>query len=262
VTEEIDEHQDLGDRERGDRGGGIHVTFGDFRLRDIHLSFDATTGELVESSMIPELRTDTFQHWLQISEEAAESAKEPRRRALEIPRDDGEAFTAALEEEFRASVVAITAGAIAVDSFYASVKQHAPQTQVPADARDAAIFETLKRAFVLTAEQQREAREPLRQIFRLRDEAVHPPASWAEPLPHPVFNVGIAPRFVWCRVENAILAHSFAGRLIWLCLNIPKPEHSELERWCREISPRIPRPPDPPAWVRADAGAEPAEDDG
>ena len=173
--------------------------------------------------MIPELRTDSFQHWLQIAGKAAEAAKGPRRRALEIPRDDGQAFNAALEEEFRASVVAITGAAIAIDSFYASVKQHARATQVPAGARDAAVFETLKRAFVLTVEQQGAAREPLREIYRLRDDAVHPPASWAKPLPHPVFNIGLEPRFVWYRVENAIIAHSFAGRLIWLCLNRAKP---------------------------------------
>jgi hypothetical protein len=54
-------------------------------------------------------------------------------------------------------------------------------------------FETMKRAFVLRGALQQAAREPLRQIFRRRDEAVHPPTSWAEPVRHPVFNVGIHP---------------------------------------------------------------------
>ena len=44
-----------------DRGGGIHVV-GDFRLSNITLSFDQTTGELADSSMTPALRTDTFAH--------------------------------------------------------------------------------------------------------------------------------------------------------------------------------------------------------
>ena len=56
------------------------------------------------------------------------------------------------------------------------------------------------------------------------------------------------PRFVWYRLENAIIARIFAERLIWVCLNNPKPEHEELTRWCGEVG-RASCPPDPPAWV-------------
>jgi hypothetical protein len=89
------------ERPKGERGGGIHVR-GDFRIRDFHLSFDATT-ELVDSSMITELRTDIFDHWLGIAEQASTDAEAARRIALEAGLDDNETFNHALEREFRAS---------------------------------------------------------------------------------------------------------------------------------------------------------------
>lgn len=67
-------------RPKGDRGGGIHITRrSDFRLRDIRLSFDATTGDLADSSMTPELRTDIFDDWLRIAEQASNDSEDARR---------------------------------------------------------------------------------------------------------------------------------------------------------------------------------------
>jgi hypothetical protein len=98
------------------------------------------------------------------------------------PPDDDEKFGQALEQEFRATLVAVAASAFAVDAFFASVVEHAPEARVKAKGRDAEVFETLKRAFDLSAAQQTALREPLRVLYRLRDQAVHPPASWKEPL--------------------------------------------------------------------------------
>jgi hypothetical protein len=66
-------------RSKVDRGGGIHITRrSDFRLRDIHLSFDATTGDLADSSMTPELRTDIFDDWLRFAERASDDSMAAR----------------------------------------------------------------------------------------------------------------------------------------------------------------------------------------
>src|SRR5436190_1769233 len=70
-------------------------------------------------------------------------------------------------------MVAIAAAAFALDAFYASVIEQAPIIKVAAKSRDASIFETLKRAFLLRPEQRTALREQLRLIFRLRDQAVH-----------------------------------------------------------------------------------------
>jgi hypothetical protein len=230
-------------RPKGDRGGGIHVRRGDFRIRDFSISFDATTGELLGSTGVSELRTDIFDHWLRIAEQASDDSQVARRVAVDAPSDDAETFNKALEREFRAAMITIAASAFALDAFYASVLEHAAETWVKAESRDARIFETLKRAFALTSEQQDAAREPLRVLFRLRDEAVHPPATWAEAVLHPVFNVGMEPRFVKYRAENADNAQLLARKLIYLCLRKPKTKYANLVSWCEALKYLVPEPP-------------------
>ncbi|HYN50451.1 MAG TPA: hypothetical protein VES62_05960 [Thermoleophilaceae bacterium] len=51
------------------------------------LSFDRATGDLVDSSMITELRTDTFHHWLEIAAEASANAETARTIAIEPVRE-------------------------------------------------------------------------------------------------------------------------------------------------------------------------------
>lgn len=237
------------ERRKGDRGGGIHVVRrSDFRLRNIHLSFDATTGDLVDSSMIPELRTDIFDDWLLIAERASEDSGAARKEALEAPLDDNEAFASAVQREFEASMIAVAASAFALDAFFASVVEHAPDARVSAGSRDATIYETFKRAFALSHAQLTTVREPLRMIFRFRRDAVHPPATWAEPVLHPVFNLGMEPRFVRFRAENAINAQLLARKLIAVCVRKPKKKYPALVAWCEPLKDAVPEPPPRPEW--------------
>lgn len=235
-----------------DRGGGIHMQGGgDFRIRNLHLSFDRTTGDLVDSSMITELRAYSFRSWLEIAEQASDDAESARRDAVAADLGDNVTFNAALEREFRGSMIAVAAAAFAIDSFYASVLEHAPETKVKAKGRDAEIFETLKRAFALSAAQQAALREPLRMVFRLRDEAVHPPASWVAPALHPAFNLGMEPRFVRYRAENAVNAQLLARKLVEICLAKPRPKYAALVEWGEGVRDTIPEPPPVPAWADA-----------
>jgi hypothetical protein len=227
------------------------------RIRDFSMSFDATTGELVDSSMITEVRTDIFEHWLRIAEKASDDSEAARKVAVEVDPEDNVAFGEALEHEFEASLVAVAASAFAIDAFYASVLEHAPETRVAAGTRDASIFETLKRAFALSPVQQAALREPLRMVFRLRDEAVHPPATWVRPAHHPIFNLGIEPRFVSYRAENATNAQLLARKLIAVCLRNPKPKHADLVAWCEPLKDLVPEPPPRPEWDADDSSTIP-----
>jgi len=53
--------------------------------------------------------------------------------ALEAGADDKEKFSEALQREFEASLIAVTASAFAIDAFFASVVEHAPDTRVSED---------------------------------------------------------------------------------------------------------------------------------
>jgi hypothetical protein len=91
------------------------------------------------------------------------------------------------------------------------------------------------------------ARKTLRMIFRYRDLSVHPRAAWAQPVLHPVHNLGMEPHFIRCRAENAINAAWFAAKLISLCLRCPRSKYAELTEWCEALADR-PDPEPRPEW--------------
>ena len=165
----------------GWRGAGIFINQGSFRLRNF--SINLTTGA---SSMVPELRTDTWQHWLAIASDGRALAEAGRVDGVAAGADDA-VFGAALEREFRGSLVAIAAAAFALDAFYASTVEHAPEARVNAGSRKAKLLETFKQAYALRGRQQGVARQAIYEVFKLRDQAVHPSASFTEPAPHPVY---------------------------------------------------------------------------
>jgi hypothetical protein len=238
-----------GKRSKVDRGGGIHITRrSDFRLRDIHLSLDATTGGLAGSSMTPELRTDIFDDWLRIAERASDDSVAARRDALKASLEDNEGFASAVQREFEAAMIAVSASAFALDAFFASVVEHAPGARVSAGSRHATIYETFKRSFGLSHAQLKAALDPLRMIFRFRREAVHPPATWAAPVLHETWNLGMEPRFVIFRAENAINAQLFARKLIAECVRKPKKKYPKLVEWCEPLKNLVPEPPPRPEW--------------
>lgn len=238
-----------GERQKGDRGRGIHIVRrSDFRLRNIRLTFDRTTGDLVDSSMIPELRTDIFDHWLGIAVQASDESEAARRVALDAGLDDNETFSNALQREFETAMVAITASAFAVDAFFASVVEHAPAARVSTRSRHATILETCKKAFSLSHAQVAALRQPLEFVFRLRREAVHPPATWVAPIRHPVFNLRMEPRFVLYRAENAVNAQLLVRKLIAVCVRKPKARYPALVAWCEPLKDVVPEPPPRPEW--------------
>jgi hypothetical protein len=206
--------------------------------------------------VVPELRTDTFDHWLAIARTAGNDAAAARERGVEAPLDSNDEFSRALEQEYRASMIAIGASAFAVDAFFASVVEHAPDARVDARPRAAQVFETLKRAFALTGRQQASLRELLGALSRLRDQAVHPPASWARPVAHPVYGVGMEPRFVHFRAENALNAQALVQKMIRECMHRPKPKHAALVKWCDDFKELVPEPDPVPAWADPGQGAD------
>jgi hypothetical protein len=229
------------------------MTGGGFRIRDLNMTIDVRSGEPVDSSFVNEVRWDVFPHWLDISARAAADAEAARLRAVAADLADNETFNREVEDEFRTSLVAMTAAAAAVEAFHASVTEHAPETKVAAKKRYAEILETLKRAFSLSTERRNGLREPLRDLFRLRNQAVHPPAKWAQPIRHPAFNLGMELRLVLFRAEHAVGAQRFAWNVIWVCLQNPNKKFKSLAAWCEERRDVVGEPPaELPDWVSRD----------
>ena len=83
------------------QAAGIHIVRrSDFRIRDFSISLDKTTGELVGSSMVTELRTDIFDHWLRIAEQASDRSEAAREVAMKVTPENADEFSSALQQEF------------------------------------------------------------------------------------------------------------------------------------------------------------------
>lgn len=98
-------------------------------------------------------------------------------------------------------------------------------------------------------------------LYRLRDQAVHPPASWKEPVAHPIYGLGMEPRFVHFRAENAINAQALAQRLIYVCMRSPKPQYADLVAWCENFKHLLGEPEPIPAWADPSAAERSSDEE-
>lgn len=163
MTAEKDEHPP------GWRGPGVHISAGS-QMRLVGLSIDFASGEPSVDKV--EVRTEAWPHWLAIAEVAVDAAR--RARDEGIAATDEKDFDQALTQEFRQSIAGLTAAAFAIDAFFGATVERAPDTRTGAASRPGQIFETLKRAYVLTGQGADEAHATLKQLFQFRDQAVHP----------------------------------------------------------------------------------------
>jgi hypothetical protein len=221
------------------RGRGVFVVSGaELRIRGLRIAINAD-GSVELPPPTLELRAEMWPHWLA----SAESSSEAARIAMEDTRGtDDPAFARAVEREFRASLLALTAAAFSLDAFYASVVARAPPARVVAKGRAASVCATFARAFVMTNAQQQTARKALGQIFGFRNLAVHPPADFSEIVTHPVYGLGMERRFVIFRLENAVTSRGVAHRLIWLCLHRARRKYPELVAWADKATSMIDAP--------------------
>ena len=138
------------------------------------------------------------------------------------------------------------AAAIAVDAFYSLIQTHVDLPPSIADkwrakrtARYSQISEVIKRAFHLKPKGVANLRQNLREIYRLRDLAVHPSGKMEAPIVHPELGVGVEWRFVNFRAYNAELIVNAALRILWELANQGKPKHPEIWKYIDGLRPRL-----------------------
>ncbi len=194
---------------------------------------------------------DMCSHWLQIAYDHLQVAESNNRDVqLHLADSDGEQLGIALEKEFSAAMQAITASAIAVDAFYAAVKE---RIQVPAElssaskvkgtARYKQISEILRVAFSIGPKSHQQVRATLKEVMRFRDWAVHPPAKIGAPVFHPELNKSTEWRFVAYRFQNAKSAVNVVLSLVAQLVTKPKEKYPRLQQYCdglrRSMSPLV-----------------------
>lgn len=190
---------------------GIHISRG-VRLRipvgGLVISVGSGQGPSMEVKAV-ELQLDTCIHWLEIALEHLANAKTAHEE-LVAESGNGLKLGALLDQEFKASVQAAFAAATFFEALYATtMERNPPKPSKPTGkprkrpTRYAVVTEQLRRSFGLRKQGTANLRSVLAEVYRFRDQAVHPSATFSEPIVHPELRVGVERRFVMFSAANA-----------------------------------------------------------
>jgi hypothetical protein len=199
------------------------------------------------SSLVLHVRFDVCPTWIEIALAHLNDAKE-RRAAGEVAwtgsNEDDKAAT--LEREFEASMRAIMAAAIAIDAFYALVQAHVKlppslvaRWRTKRTARYTQVTEVVRRAFQLRPKGTAALRQNLKEIYRLRDLAVHPSGKIEAPILHPELNVGVEWRFAYFRAHNAEIVVNAATWILWDLAHNGKPGDTKIREYLGSLRQRL-----------------------
>jgi hypothetical protein len=184
---------------------------------------------------------DVCPSWLEIALDHLKAAKICNAIGREAwQRDDNAAKGTALECEFKASMQAITAAAIAIESFYMALRARIKiKNNKKNEPRYAQVSEACTVAFDLKAKETEVLRAQLKQVFEFRNKAVHPSSSPAEALLHPELKVGVEWRFIAFRFENALpLVWSAVSTIAQLSAT-GRPSTEEVKKYADYLKPQL-----------------------
>lgn len=157
------------------------------------------------------LRFDTSAHWLEIALDHLASAK-LSHEAMTAAKRDGTGAGDLLQANFKASTQAIVAAATFFEALYAAARDCVPPgRQAPRAAdgsgakRSRLVTEQLRRSFGLSQQKSTDLASVLSEVYRFRDEAVHPSSSFGPPAIHPILGVLVERRLAMYTYPNAKL---------------------------------------------------------
>ena len=157
------------------------------------------------------LRLDTSTHWLEIALDHLGSS-ERSHEAMVAAKRDGVDGGKHLQDNFKSSTQAIVACATFFEALYAAARDCMPPgRQAPRSAdgsgakRSRLVAEQFKRSFGLNQKKADDLASVLSEVYRFRDEAVHPASSFGPPAVHPTLEVLVERRLAMYTFPNAKL---------------------------------------------------------
>jgi len=199
------------------------------------------------ANMTLHVRFDVCPTWTEIALRHLDDAREKRGdRQTAWAGTNEEQKAASLEREFEASMQAIMAAAIAVDAFYSLIQTHVDlppslteQWRTKRTPRYSQVTEVLRRAFLLKPKGVAVLRGNLKELYRLRDLAVHPSGKIEAPILHPELGVGVEWRFAYFRAHNAELAVNVATWILWDLAHGGKPKDPKIVEYMNGLRQRL-----------------------
>ena len=184
--------------------------------------------------------------WLEIAFQHLVESEEGHAQVEAAKEEKGEQLANALIRELSEGMQAMVAAAIAMDAFSDAVKQaiRFPKALTTTQRRNRTaryeqVAEVLRRGFRVGNVGTEQVRAKLKELYRFRDLAVHPPAEASDPIPYPPIESSVEWRFRAFCSENAKAATAVALSLIVQLIERPRDKHPELQRYCRSVSSNI-----------------------
>jgi hypothetical protein len=205
-------------------------------------------GEVKADPVILHVGIDMTGYWLDIAYKHlidTESAHKKLMLAKEDKNDEKIAFY--LKKESISGMQSIMASGIALDAYYASIKDHVKVQQSTIDswrnkgtARYKQIAEVLRMGFRLKNPSSNSLRDILKQNFKIRDKAVHPSPGTAAPLLHVELNKVTDWRYATFRFYNAKAIYGLSLSVIFKTTSSTDSKVADsLKVFCGTLLPRI-----------------------
>ena len=205
-------------------------------------------GRMEADPVVLHVGLDMCPYWIEIALQhlrETEVASEEAHAANE--KVDNERKGNALRAEFMAGMQTIVASGVAMDSFYASVKDF---VAIPEEvqrawkekraARYKQTAEVFRRGFPLSRESFKTIREFLKELASFRGRAVHPPSGTSAPVHHPELDIVTEWRYVVFRLYNAKAALRNTLSVIAQLASKADPSQSEpLFKYCEGLLPKL-----------------------
>jgi len=141
---------------------------------------------------------------------------------------------------------AVMAASTAIEAFYAQIQAHVSlprglvnKWRTKRTARYSQVTQVLQRGFQLKPKDVAALQQNLKEIYRLRDLAVHPSGKIQAPILHPELGVGVEWRFAYFRAHNADLVVKAATWILWDLVNGGKPKDKEIQKYIDVLQRRL-----------------------
>jgi hypothetical protein len=186
------------------------------------------------SSGLVSINNHLWSAWMKTAIEQAQRARQARGRLASYSWSPEQSPTAEwiamLEQEFQASLVAVTASALALDALYgAAISEQLRGSGSKRPRRAGKIYESLKHAFDTGPVNEHWADE-FKWLFARRDASVHPEEKPQPSDRHPL-GMNLSPEYVQYSVEPAERAVAFALSVLRRCIDFPRTGNQESAAW-------------------------------
>ncbi|MBI5675464.1 MAG: hypothetical protein HZC48_06540 [Nitrospirae bacterium] len=221
---------------------GIHLNRMGLRISGISFSI-SRDGSFDSAPVEIGVSLDLYIHWLEIALQHLYEAQAAHEELLACwDSDDANRKNKALERDFSSSMQCVLASAVAVDAFYAMVRDFVTIPKKTIESwerkrlsRAKRISEVFRLGFRISSAGFKSMRSHLCELFKWRDWCVHPEAGFDKPVRYKELHVATEWRFVAFRFDNAKNSLAIALSVIAQLLNQGKPRIPELAKHCERI---------------------------